>query len=151
MHDGAHSSHFDDRKCEPKEVGVRLRAFRESLGLSQPAFANAVGGTKPGIQDNEAGKSIPGGRLLQGMIAAGINTNWLLTGEGPMLLAELQPKRQSVPINVKALAAILAGLTEGMTGATHREIADEAVAFYLEQIARGTITPTGIGRMEDAA
>lgn len=30
---------------------------------------------------------MPGGRVLYGFVRAGINANWLLTGEGPMLLA----------------------------------------------------------------
>ncbi|QDX82361.1 hypothetical protein B9N43_14620 [Denitratisoma sp. DHT3] len=69
---------------------------RKAIGLTQDEFGKAVGGSKPGIQDNEKGKTLPGGKVLFGFVKAGINVNWVLTGEGSMLLADLgtnAPKR----------------------------------------------------------
>ncbi len=71
------------------EIGGRLRLFRESLGASQEKFASMIGGTKRAIQNNESGKTAPNSKLLHGLVALGLNINWLLSGEGPMLLVGL--------------------------------------------------------------
>lgn len=68
-------------------IAARFKAARERLGLSQKALAVAVGVSWRAIQENE-GKNdrVPGGKILSGLMALGINTQWLLTGEGDMLL-----------------------------------------------------------------
>jgi len=71
------------------EIGVRLRTFRENERFSQKGLAEAVGGTLRGIQDNESGKSAPNSKVLKALAGRGLNVNWLLTGSGPMLLADL--------------------------------------------------------------
>lgn len=76
--------------CDLAEIGTRMKAARAVLGLSQDGLAKAVGGSKRGIQGNEANNRVPGGEVICGLIDLGINANWLLTGEGPMLLSELQ-------------------------------------------------------------
>ena len=73
-------------------IGLRMKAARDVLGLTQDGLAKAVGGSKRGIQENEARNRVPGGEVVFGMVRLGINANWLLTGQGPMLLAELQGK-----------------------------------------------------------
>lgn len=79
------------------EVGARIKTARKTVGLTQEKLAGLAGATSNrGIQDNEAGKSIPGGQMIWALIRAGINANWLLTGEGPMLQAELQEKKTAV-------------------------------------------------------
>lgn len=40
------------------------------------------------------------------MVRGGINANWLLTGEGPMRLADLRPKASGEPDATRLLAAI---------------------------------------------
>lgn len=75
--------------CDLTWIGGRIKAARESLGLSQDGLALAVGGSKRGIQDNEARNRVPGGEVICGMVRLGINANWLLTGEGPMRIADL--------------------------------------------------------------
>jgi transcriptional regulator with XRE-family HTH domain len=71
------------------EIGNRLRLYRESLATTQEKFAGMIGGTKRAIQNNEAGTTAPNSRLLRRLSELGLNVNWLLTGNGPMLLAEL--------------------------------------------------------------
>lgn len=74
-----------------KEIGARIKAARKALGLTQDALAARAGATSNrGLQDNEAGKSMPGGQMIGALVNAGANANWLLTGEGSMLLADLQ-------------------------------------------------------------
>ncbi len=61
------------------------------MGLSQDEIASSIGSKKRGYQDNERGHSYPGGKVIEGFVHLGINANWLLTGEGEMLLGEKSP------------------------------------------------------------
>lgn len=65
-------------------IGGRMRTAREALKLTQEALATRIGSSKRGIQDNETRNTVPGGEVLAGFVALGINANWLLTGEGEM-------------------------------------------------------------------
>lgn len=76
-------------KASTIDIGARIKQARAALGLSQQALADAIGGSKRGIQDNESGANAPASTLLRGIVALGVNANWLLTGDGPMLLSEL--------------------------------------------------------------
>ncbi|WP_175922101.1 helix-turn-helix domain-containing protein [Burkholderia latens] len=96
------------------EIGERLRAYREHLHLSQERLADLVGGTKRGIQDNEVGRTAPNSKLLTGLAQNGLNINWLLTGKGPMLVADLG-----------ATTAAVNGETLGMALAAVEKIAGE--------------------------
>lgn len=75
--------------CDFVFIGTRLAQVRRHLGLTQDELAKEIGTSKRGIQDNEANKAIPGGKALCGLLGLGVNVNWLLTGEGPMRLADL--------------------------------------------------------------
>ena len=131
-------------------VGARLKAARAALGLTQKELCALIEKPLPSLRDYELGKSIPGGEAVAGLIRAGINANWLLTGEGPMLLAELARKEaQSPRINAEALSAILRGLLEA--GAPPAKACTAAVEFYQISIDRGDITPDGIGDGQKAA
>lgn len=80
-------------------IGERIKAVREAMNLSQEGLAMAVGGSKRGIQDNEARNRVPGGEVLAALVRLGVNANWLLTGEGPMMVAELEkPQRGDVSV-----------------------------------------------------
>lgn len=93
--------------CNLAEIGTRMKAARAVLGLSQDGLAKAVGGSKRGIQDNEARNRVPGGEVICGLIDLGINANWLLTGEGPMLLADLQVPASATAIDQEILATVI--------------------------------------------
>lgn len=71
---------------KPTFIGGRMRVAREFLGFSQQGLADELGVSKRGIQDNETRNRVPGGDVINGFVYLGINANWLLTGEGPMLL-----------------------------------------------------------------
>ncbi len=62
----------------------RAKSARESLGKSQKDMADAVGCSFGAWQAYEAGKSIPGGKILASMANLGFSAQWLLTGEGSM-------------------------------------------------------------------
>lgn len=75
-------------------VGSRLKLFREFLKLTQVQLAAAIGGTAIAIQGNESGRSMPNSKSLIGLYKLGMDINWLLTGEGQMVLAK-QPSNIS--------------------------------------------------------
>lgn len=70
-------------------LGMRLKGVRERLGYAQKGIAEAAGSKLRSWQDYEAGAKMPGSQVIAGLAKLGINTNWLLTGEGPMLAADL--------------------------------------------------------------
>lgn len=150
-------------------VGPRLKQVREALRLTQAELADAVGGSKRGLQDNETRNRVPGGEVIAGFVRLGINANWLLTGEGPMLLSELEEvatlrahnqrlqaerdalaarldQAQDASLNQAAMRAIIAGTVEAKApGAPADQIARMAVDYYCRAISEGMITPEGIG------
>ena len=72
------------------QIGERLRFFRESKKMSQVQMAAVLEGTTKGLQNNELNISLPNSKVLIGLYGLGLNINWLLSGEGPMLLSDLQ-------------------------------------------------------------
>jgi transcriptional regulator with XRE-family HTH domain len=73
------------------EVGRRIRAARQHLGLTQKALAAISGIPLPSHKDYEGGKRMPGGRALSGYAKARINVSWLLGDESaPMLLDSVE-------------------------------------------------------------
>ena len=71
-----------------------------------------------------------------------------MTGEGPMLLADLAPppaKPVSPRINIDALTAIIEGALKAAPGASMEQIAQHSVRFYVQCIDDGLITPDGVG------
>jgi len=120
--------------CDMAEIGTRMRAARAALGLSQEGLANAVGGSKRGIQNNEALKSVPGGEVICGLIALGINSNWLLSGAGPMLLADLQaPAAQASAIDTETLAYVIEAVEEALES-RHKTLAAQRKAALIQLI-----------------
>jgi phage repressor protein C with HTH and peptisase S24 domain len=88
----ASAGRFDEESVR-KAIGLRMSQARDAIKMSQAQFATFIGGSKSGIQDNEAGKNMPGGKVLAGFIRAGVNSNWILTGDGDMLLADMVPRK----------------------------------------------------------
>lgn len=69
------------------DLTARLKSARAALGLTQVQMAEQSGVSARGYQGYEDGRSVPGGAVVACMVRLGINANWLLTGEGDMLLA----------------------------------------------------------------
>ena len=75
------------------DIGARIKAARLALKLTQDELAKLAGArSKSGLQDNEAGKNMPGGQMIRALVQAGVNSNWLLTGDGEMLLQAPEKK-----------------------------------------------------------
>lgn len=78
------------RKCDVNSIAERIRAARLALGLTQADAASKFEIPIGSLRKYESGPSEPGSAALSGFTRAGINSNWLLTGEGAMLLSDAQ-------------------------------------------------------------
>lgn len=88
--------------------------------------------------------SAPGAEAMERFVRAGANANWLLTGEGPMLLADLAPGPMPAPqVNVTALSAIIRGLIEA--GVSAEKVGPTAWRYYSDAVGQGLIAPDGDG------
>lgn len=74
-----------------KATGLRIKEARSALGWTQKELCSKAEMKFPSLRDYELGNSIPGGEAVAALVRVGINANWLLTGAGPMLLADLKP------------------------------------------------------------
>lgn len=124
QHAGLVDTSVDTFKAESvnlsaEAIGARIKEARKALGLTQDALAALAGAkSKSGLQDNEAGKNMPGGQMIGALARAGINTNWLLTGEGPMLSRDLSPPTVSeAHLDLDRLALAIEATEEGLEAA----------------------------------
>lgn len=158
-------------RLDTAAIGTRIKMSREALGLTQDELARLAGSpSKSGLQSNEYGRTMPGGQMIGTLVRAGINANWLLTGDGPMLLSELGgqaawraqaeqaqagrdalaarlERLQSVPLNEAAMRAIITGVLEAHRGrdAAPDYLARRAVELYCKALDEALITPAGVG------
>ncbi|WP_459199083.1 helix-turn-helix domain-containing protein [Ralstonia pseudosolanacearum] len=101
---------------DASRVGTRLRAFREAMEMSQDQLAEAMGGTRRGLQDNELGRALPNSKALIGLCRLGLNLNWLLMEDGPMLRDELvaSEKEASGPVDSELLGLVIGRLEKAI-------------------------------------
>lgn len=57
------------------------------MGLGIEEFSKKTGIPVSTLKKYEAGRSTPGGEAIQALAGVGINTHWLVTGNGPSLLS----------------------------------------------------------------
>jgi len=81
-----HAQHH--KKCLDKQgalqIGDRIKEWRRALGLTQEQFAKRCGLPQRTLVGYENHEREPGGAALAAIARTGVNTNWLLTGEGEM-------------------------------------------------------------------
>ncbi len=129
-------------------IGSRLKVWRESVSLKQAEAASLLGLPPNTYQNYERDVRSPNTEGWEAFVKHGINTNWLLTGEGPMLLVELAPppaKPVAPRINIEALAAIIEGALKAAPDASMEQIAQHSVRFYVQCIEDGLITSDDVG------
>jgi phage repressor protein C with HTH and peptisase S24 domain len=68
-------------------LGERLKAWRAEKNIGQKEASTIFGIPFRTYQNYEMDHSPPGAESMKSFIRAGINANWLLTGEGDMLLS----------------------------------------------------------------
>ncbi|TNE71360.1 XRE family transcriptional regulator [bacterium] len=72
----------NDRKI----ISIRLKIFREELGLTQSQIASECGTTIKTISNYETGHSEPKTQYLLYLAGKGLNLHWYFTGKGEMLV-----------------------------------------------------------------
>lgn len=83
-----HDASSEETVTLDSEFCVRLKRVREYFERPQKEMDPFLGIGKGSWQRYERGQT-PGSQVIAGLAKLGINTNWLLTGEGPMLAADL--------------------------------------------------------------
>lgn len=84
--------------------GARLAKLRGDI--SQAEFAGKHGAHKNTYANYEREDREPAWGFLQNLVKAGVNVNWVLTGDGPMLLkdqVQVAPLDQGVLLDVLAV------------------------------------------------
>ena len=84
------------------EIAERIKSVRSELSDNQKDFASKLGVGFSTFQKYEMGMSIPGGEAIRGFVKLGINANWLLTGEGEMLLSDSQTSSSAIRVTEPA-------------------------------------------------
>lgn len=77
-------------------LGARLKEVRVALECTQSGIAEKVGSKLRSWQDYENDKRSPGSLVMEGLARLGVNTNYLLTGDGPMFTADPEGHRLMV-------------------------------------------------------
>mgnify|MGYP005818897457 CR=1 FL=1 len=68
----------------------RLKQIRSALAMPQPKMDELLGLGKQSWQKYESAGVAPGSKVIQALVEQGWNANWILTGEGPERLGEIQ-------------------------------------------------------------
>ena len=89
-------------------IGHRLRLVRLTLGFRRQAeFGEAMGGFSVGqIGQAECGRNLPTGELLLALAGKGINTNYILTGEGQPLVGKGERIEECLAVLERAVAEL---------------------------------------------
>lgn len=85
--------------------GSRLKVWRESQKLKQPEAASLLGVPASSYQKYEMDLLAPGAKAIEGFVRAGINANWLVTGEGEMQLRMGAPLGLALRVGMAGAAA----------------------------------------------
>lgn len=123
-------------------VAARLRDYIEKAGLSQPAAAAKAGNMPlPSFKDYVAGNRMPGGEALASLALLGINLNWLLSGNGGMLvLDEAHPAVGAQGAQLYQGSAAPAGSVLALTAVPYRVglvdslLLEQVIAIFLEYL-----------------
>ena len=107
-----------------------MKAARRILALSQSEFCEQNGYLVRTYQKNEAGYNEAGITLGAAFVRAGINANWLLTGEGPMRIEDLAGAETPGALDRERMRISLKAIEMGLK-ATERVMAPAAKAELL--------------------
>ena len=79
--------------------GYRLKEERQRLGLKQEELAEIMGIRREMLSNYENGKTTPSGETLAGFAHAGLNVNYLLTGERNPVFQKVLTAREETLID----------------------------------------------------
>lgn len=80
---------------QKQSVGLRIKEARSALGLTQKELCDKTGMPLQSLRGYELSHRTPGGDAIEYLVRIGINANWLLTGEGEMLLADYHARLEA--------------------------------------------------------
>lgn len=123
-------------------ISERLKAARHALTATQGSMAAKSGIPVGTYQKYELGKLAPGAKAIQGLMQLGINANWLLTGDGPMLLADLAKPGEVIANRVHAPIPRYTVEKKGVEHDIPSEIA--SIAFNRDWLAQRGIRPVDL-------
>jgi len=98
------------------DISLRIKQLRDEKKLSQVKFAKALGVSSASISFYESGKRLPDYAFINALSNVfQVNTNWLLTGSGPMFqeLQEIDGSFLGDTISVPIVGEIAAGQPGG--------------------------------------
>lgn len=79
-----------------QDIGLRIKALRESLNLTQTEFAKKAEIDRSHLASIETGRQKASLNVLMCLVTTlSANTNWLLTGKGKMFLNDKEPIPQN--------------------------------------------------------
>ncbi|MEF8769376.1 hypothetical protein [Candidatus Accumulibacter contiguus] len=107
-----------------------MKTARTYLGLSQANFCVQSGYNVRTYQRNEEGRNEAGITLGAAFVRAGINANWLMTGEGPMRIEDLAGAETPGALDRERMRISLKAIEMGLK-ATERVMAPAAKAELL--------------------
>ncbi len=106
-----HDLSYLDKFMSDSEISQRLRAIREFTGLSRERFANLLGVGMSSWQKYEDNLAFPGGNVLLSLCEKGYSADWVLTGNGSMLLKDV---KGTFPFDAALLAQIVAEVDDAL-------------------------------------
>lgn len=95
-----------------RDISLRIKEIRAVKKMSQVSFANSLKVSSASISYYENGKRLPDYAFINALsIIHNVNTNWLITGEGPMFqeLQQIDAGFLAKTIRLPIVAEIAAG------------------------------------------
>lgn len=86
---------FEEQK---KNIGLRIRNLRESLGMKQGPFAKMIGISQGTLSNIESCQTIPSSGTVASIVIAvkDVDAVWLLTGEKSIRTEQYQDSRNNI-------------------------------------------------------
>jgi len=129
---GQHILNFATDSFSPDAFAARLRELRKATGRTGADIAMHGSITKQTFSGYLHTGRLPSACVLANWVfRLGINANWLLTGEGPMLLEQTRPEADPV---VERVARVVAGLRG--SNAEEAEILHSVLAMLQDELAK---------------
>ena len=78
-------------------IGSRLKEWRTFINLKQDEAGAKLGIPFSTLKKYEMNSRKPGAEAIEALVKEGVNANWILTGTGPMLIADYSAEQSPMP------------------------------------------------------
>ena len=79
-------------------IGARLKEWRTLNNLKQDEASDKLGIPFSTLKKYEMNSRKPGAEAIEALVKEGVNANWILTGIGPMLIADYSTAQSPAPV-----------------------------------------------------